>query len=73
MKRTARKARLADVMNAMESYEGWCTQCADFTTNCVEPDARKRECESCGEKTVYGAGELLFMGLVDTTEDHDTD
>jgi hypothetical protein len=29
----------------------------------VEPDARKYECESCGEPGVYGAEELL-MALV---------
>jgi hypothetical protein len=27
----------------------------------VEPDARKYECEACGEKTVYGAEELLLL------------
>ena len=27
----------------------------------VEPDARKYECESCGEPGVYGASELLIM------------
>ena len=26
----------------------------------VEPDARRVECESCGEPKVYGAEELLF-------------
>ena len=26
----------------------------------VEPDARRVECESCGERKVYGAEELLF-------------
>ena len=27
----------------------------------VEPDARKYECESCGENGVYGAEELALM------------
>lgn len=27
----------------------------------VEPDARRYECESCGEPRVYGAEELLLM------------
>ena len=26
----------------------------------IEPDARRYPCESCGEKAVYGAQELLF-------------
>jgi len=28
---------------------------------CVEPDARKYKCESCGEKEVYGAQEAILM------------
>ena len=29
-----------------------------------EPDARNYPCESCGERKVYGASELLLMGYV---------
>ena len=29
----------------------------------VEPDARGYECEVCGESYVYGAEELLIMGV----------
>mgnify|MGYP003336427994 CR=1 FL=1 len=29
----------------------------------VEPDARKYECDCCGEPKVYGAEELIIMGL----------
>ena len=51
------------IQEATEMSEGWCTTCNDFTTGCCEPDAREYECELCGENTVYGAEEALFMGV----------
>lgn len=55
---------LDDIMAAVESDEnlGFCLACGDEAYN-VEPDARKYECESCGAKQVYGAEELLMMGV----------
>ena len=38
---------------------GFCTLCG-VDADGVEPDARKYECESCGEPGVYGAEELLI-------------
>ena len=40
---------------------GFCIECGHEQDGC-EPDARKYECESCGEATVYGAEELLMEG-----------
>ncbi len=40
---------------------GFCRACEAEADGC-EPDARKYECESCGEREVYGASELLMMG-----------
>lgn len=37
---------------------GFCTACG-VEVDGVEPDARKYECDSCGELAVYGAEELL--------------
>lgn len=37
---------------------GFCLACGNEQEGC-EPDARKYECESCGEMKVYGAEELL--------------
>jgi hypothetical protein len=34
--------------------------CCGADAEGVEPDARKYECESCGESGVYGAEELLL-------------
>ena len=42
---------------------GVCLDCGEESTYPVEPDARGYECESCGEPSVYGAEELLFMDV----------
>ena len=55
---------LDDIMAAVESgeYMGFCLACGDEASG-VEPDAREYECESCGARKVYGAEELLMMGV----------
>ena len=40
---------------------GFCLACGEEVDGC-EPDAREYECESCGERRVYGAEEILLMG-----------
>jgi rRNA maturation endonuclease Nob1 len=50
---------------ACDAYQGFCTNCRRITTDTVEPDAREYECESCGERAVYGAEEALFMDLIE--------
>jgi len=37
---------------------GFCLMCGAEASG-VEPDARRYECEACGEKQVYGSEELL--------------
>jgi hypothetical protein len=39
---------------------GICVACGADADGC-EPDARRYECECCGEKAVYGAQELLMI------------
>ena len=55
----------------MDAYErskmtldnpGICISCGNEQDGC-EPDARKYTCEACGDKTVYGAEELLLRVL----------
>jgi hypothetical protein len=54
------------VMEACHRYAttldnpGFCIACGDEAEGC-EPDARRYECESCGERKVYGAEELLLI------------
>lgn len=59
------KITLDRVIEAVERHQhsldnpGFCTLCGAEADG-VEPDARKYECESCGEPGVYGADELLL-------------
>ena len=41
---------------------GICLACGEDADG-VEPDARRYVCECCGERAVYGAEELLMMGV----------
>jgi hypothetical protein len=61
--KTQYKPTLAHVQEMVENNQGFCLACGE-TQDGVEPDARKYECESCGESKVYGAEELVLMGLV---------
>lgn len=56
--------KLEDIQAAMNASEGFCIACGEVASGC-EPDARNYKCEVCGERKVYGAEELLFMGLVE--------
>jgi len=42
------------------SNPGFCIACGEDADG-VEPDARRYECDCCGERGVYGAEELLMM------------
>lgn len=39
---------------------GICIACGEDAEGC-EPDARKYECDCCGEHAVYGAEELMLI------------
>lgn len=41
---------------------GICIECGEEQGGC-EPDARERECESCGAFKVYGAEEIIIMSV----------
>ena len=53
------------VLDAVEDRQlslddpGFCIACGCYAYG-VEPDARRYRCESCGERGVYGAEELLM-------------
>ena len=55
---------LDQIIAAIEEDDltGFCLACGTEAYG-VEPDAREYPCESCGERKVYGAEELLFMGV----------
>jgi Zn finger protein HypA/HybF involved in hydrogenase expression len=54
---------LEDVMMAVEedSCTGFCLNCG--AEGVAEPDARKYTCDECGEKKLFGAEEILLMGI----------
>lgn len=57
-----------DEFHAMHADNGgYCLACGDEAYG-IEPDARRYECESCGEHKVYGIEELLMMGRLEITE-----
>ena len=51
-----------------DNSTGFCLGCGAEQDG-VEPDARKYVCEGCGAAKVYGAEQLLVMGLYHDTED----
>ena len=50
-----------ELESADSDYIGFCVNCGAEREGC-EPDARRYECEECGENRVYGASELFIMG-----------
>lgn len=47
-------------------YIGICVVCGETQDQC-EPDATKYECESCGQRSVFGTENLLVMGAIKIT------
>lgn len=47
---------------ALIGTHGYCLGCGKKAI-AVEPDSRKYTCVSCGKAKVYGAEELILMGL----------
>lgn len=62
---TQYKPAADDVMAAAAGDEstGWCLACGAEQSGC-EPDMRRGTCDSCQAAKVYGAEELILMGLV---------
>ena len=55
------KISLDRIIEACERDDGvgFCKACGE-EQGCCEPDARNYECESCGERKVFGAFEFLL-------------
>jgi hypothetical protein len=62
----AGRRKFLPVITELELYGeeslGFCLGCGT-TAHGVEPDARRYDCESCGEPEVYGLEELAMIGL----------
>ena len=50
---------------ACDSYEGYCTECKDFTRETTEPDAEGYDCPKCDGDTVMGAEQAMITGEVE--------
>jgi hypothetical protein len=59
------KFALEQLQEAAEEMMGFCTACGEQSEENVEPDARNYKCTACGEFAVFGAEELVIMGLVE--------
>lgn len=46
---------------------GFCRKCYRWTTNDVRPYDRRVRCDCCGEKSVYGSGEVNLRGWLDNS------
>lgn len=53
----------AECAMAVDRMVGICLECEDEAYG-VEPDARCYTCESCGAKAVFGAEEIVMMGVL---------
>ena len=63
MKRLKNQERLLEEYPEMsESYQGYCTECEDWTRDCTEPDAEGYDCPVCDAHTVIGA-DMVLMAL----------
>lgn len=60
---TQYKPSFKQVEAMTEAEQGWCLACGKRQDG-VEPDARRYTCGKCGQPKVYGAEELVLMGLV---------
>ena len=62
--KTQFKQALSALLAAAQADDniGFCLACG-AEVHGVEPDARRCECDACGEKKVYGAEELMLMRL----------
>lgn len=56
------KPSIQSVMLMNEDGEGFCLACG-HTQGGVEPDARRYTCGACKAPKVFGAEELVLMGL----------
>jgi hypothetical protein len=58
---TINTERLIEMVSGDENA-GFCLACHEEAYG-IEPDARRYRCEACGERKVYGAEELILMGV----------
>jgi hypothetical protein len=56
------KPSLEELEEMDKNQQGFCLACGEIYDG-VEPDARRYDCEACGNSKVYGAAELALLGI----------
>lgn len=59
-----------EFLSLRNDYGGFCLACEAEAFG-IEPDARRYECEACGESRVYGAEEMMVMGRIEIVTEED--
>jgi predicted RNA-binding Zn-ribbon protein involved in translation (DUF1610 family) len=60
--------KIEEIIQAVEDSHtgldnpGFCLSCGERADS-VEPDARNYECDNCGSNMVFGAEEIIMMGV----------
>jgi len=54
----------SELSEAIENYLGYCTNCREFTTEGIEPDAENCRCEDCGDYTIHGTDKAVLLGYI---------
>ena len=57
--------------SAFDDYNGICLNCGTIQYGGVEHDARGYHCGGCGEESVYGLPEALFMNRLKVIEEQE--
>ena len=66
IKLTISEQKMAGIMVGDDYGIGFCIACGSEHHEC-EPDAREYHCNDCNKNKVYGAEELLIMGILEIT------
>ena len=52
-----------EAMLERDNLEGFCIGCGSEASG-IEPDAEGYECDTCGKCLVFGAEQLLILGMI---------
>ena len=66
--RTSIKMTESSYQHLCGSYGGVCLACGEEVEEGIEPDAENYECPLCDEPQVFGAEQLLVMGIIEFIE-----
>lgn len=68
MKNKITMVKEEEYLEAVESHDGWCPDCEQFTRSNTEPDATEYDCPVCRNRNVVGAEYALISGMIEFEE-----